>query len=270
MRIDYAKLARQEKEANQAQETAQSDYRRVWWRLTVALARAEKPGEVYREIAPILGLSESYLAQRRALGSKLDLTPDEASTLPPRKAMAYVQATKGRIGPDDAAKLREYDEEGTSLRAMTADILGEKPSYWRNAEEQRSVQPTPEQVAHAIRNNPEVRRAVVEDRDARLALGHAHNDYARERTQDETFHPERDDRNNRFFQTADIAVKIDSMSRLADEVRRLLADHAADSDTRAHYAGKLAQVGEKIEEMVTGLRSDAEFEDLLVREGLTR
>lgn len=270
MKIDYRKLALQEKAANQAQETAQAEYRRVWWRLTMGLREAEKPGEVYREIAPILGLSESYLAARRSLGSKIDLTPAEAYSLPPRKAMAYVQATKGRIGPDDAAKLREYDEEGTSLRAMTADILGEKPSYWRNAEEQRSAEPTPTQIAQAIRNSPEVRRAIVEDREARLALSSAHTEMAAERTADLTFHPERDDSRNPFLHTADIATKIDSMSRLADEIRRLLADHAPDAITRSHYAGKLAQVGEKVDDMVAGLRSDAEFENLLAREGLTR
>lgn len=276
MTTRYQKLALAEKAAAAVQEQAEAEYRHKWWETSLALARAQRGTELTQalnDMGPILGLSRGYLTSRRGVAAKISedvIASGEVFSLPPRKAMAYVDATKGGIIDSAAvAKLREYEEEGVSLRAMTADLMGEKPSWWRNAEEQRdAVRPTPEQVAEAIRNSPEVRRAIVENQEARVALSHAHNEMAAERTADVRFHPERDDRNNNFLNTASIAMKIDSMNRLADEIRRLLADNAPDQDTRSTYAGKLAIVGEKVNDMVHGLRSDAEFEAMMVREGL--
>lgn len=268
-----------------AEKASEEIYGSDWWDLTRFLGNLpdnrREVAKVYTRISEILEVSSSYLSTRRSLARKID--PNVYRTrmyykLPPRVTLEW-SSVSGRDAVLDSATAKAliaFEKEGRSLREIY-DLLPdrEKPKSWQNATERAQAEEQirqealrPENVAAAIRENPVIRRAIVADTDTRVALAQEHNEYARQQTADIQFHPERDDKHNQFLQTADIATKIANMSRLADDVRRLLRDHATDAETRSTYAGSLAKVQEKIEEMIVGLRSDAEFESMLVREGL--
>lgn len=284
-------------ELARAEKASEEIYGSDWWDMTRYLGSLpDNRGEVakvYKAIAPILGspdqpLSHSYLSTRRSLAKKMHSNVLRSRTyykLPPRVTLEWstVSGPDAVLDTETAKKLIAFDREGRSLREIY-DILPaggkSKPPSWQSAAERAAAEErirqeaakaalTPENVARAIREDPQVRQSVVADADTRSAIYRAHNDYARDKAKDVP-PPKRgeDDKANRFLQAAEIVGKIDRMSTLADELRRLLKDHAVDAETRSTYAGSLAQVGKKVNALVESLRSDAEFEAMLAREGL--
>lgn len=272
-------------ELARAEKASEEIYGSDWWDMTRFLGSLtgtdKEIGEVYTKAVEILEVSRSYIAQRRRLARKIDSNVYRTRTyykLPPRVTLEWssVSGADAVLDTDTARKLIDFEKSGKSLREIY-DILPdrEKPKSWQNASEraeaeERMVQEAlskPENVTRVLRENPEIRRAVVEDTEVRVALAQEHTNLARERTQDVDLSFV-DDKKNQVLQAADIATKISRMRELLGEVRRLLIDHAPDPDTRSTYAGSLAQLAADTNELVGKLRSDAEFESLMAREGL--
>lgn len=279
----YSRLARAEKAATEAQETAQADYRQAWWNLTLAMAEAATPSEVYDEVAPILGLSRSYLSSRRKLAQQVSadvIESGEVYTLPPRKALAWIQAKAGPINHGAVERLRQFEEEGVSLRAM-AQELGHNIPSWQNAAQRdaelaaaRNAQLTPEIVAKALRESAEFRRAVVTDHET-FGVLHAdrmqHNrDFVRNNSG--PVRPARvdhdDDEFESFFAIDNALAHAENHLRRA---ARLMADHGANEQEVRTWLSRLANL-ELITHgmsqlLTTGAQFDSALRDLLIQEG---
>lgn len=290
-----------------AEQTSGEIFGKDWWDFTRFLGSVtgsnREISDVYNAVAGILSvdkdkpISHSYLGSRRSLARKIHSEVYRTRMyykLPTRVSLEW-SAVAGKDAVLDiqaARKLIEFEASGKSLRDIYEILDGGrgKPKSWQNAAERAAaeseiraqvreevlsdddtilaqLEQRPQLVQRAVQEKPQVRRRIVEDVETRVALNREHNELARERTKDMdlTFV---DDKKNQFLQAADIAADIARLGDILGRIRRTLRDHAPDYETRSSYAGSLVAHAEKVNELVGSLRGDAEFEMMMVREGL--
>ena len=202
MNIEQAALAERSAEQNRA--AAEAGWRQSWWETTRALAEpAEgdktKIGFVLSTAERILGHSRSYLSWRRRLGRCfITLESDEIQKLPPRLALAYLDAN------GDPAKavavLQDAEARDLSLRDFAVE-LGTQPTSWLREGERRALPTSHEdkvaaakaaladpKVAETVLADPETSQRARDIIDRRVkptedALGRAEEHETRERAQ---------------------------------------------------------------------------------------
>jgi len=266
---DFKRLARQEKDALAQADQAQEGYRVTWWTMNLAFRSLNSRAEVskaYDEVAPILGLSRSYLGTRRSLALAVDdsvIESGEVFKLPPRKAIAWMDAKAGPINAEAVARLLQFEEEGVSLRAMTAELMGGKPSWWRNAEEAKSAPASPEQVLAAL-DNPEVARKVLSNPKAARAIENTRQTLRDERLAKANLHPNRRDPElDTPIEVLEVIGNLETARAAVVRATRGLADVALTEEVRAFVGDALAKLLVVTEEMRHVVNGDADLDAAL-------
>jgi hypothetical protein len=184
--VNLLELATAEKAAAERRSVAEAVWRSKWWQTTVAIG--ELPingvGKQLEAIAPVLGVSTSYLASRRRLGAKIALQDEELlGKVPPRLAIEYVKADR-RLDVEGALFLIRWESDERSLRELATE-LGTAGRSWATREQlderEAAAKPTVEQIRAALAD-PETAREVVAHGPTRAAFQGATDHWARETT----------------------------------------------------------------------------------------
>lgn len=285
-------MARAEKAAQHGYKAARAVYRRAWWDLTLSL-KDPTDSEIKRvndEIQAILGQTRGHLAERRSLARHIDAAVIESGavySLPPRMSLAWKRA-KGKIDQSGVEALRQYDADpATRLRDMYAELVGPEnlnESWKREGQRQaertaeleaaRRATPTPEQIVQAIRSNPGVRRAVVQDSTASRAIYDEHAKYDSERVNSRygsgNIPPKPNPDQAQFSLYEIIDDGLMEARRTLRKVARSLDNYAPAQDEADRWSGltsDLIIIAQAINDRLTGISEfDAGLRELLSQE----
>lgn len=155
-----------EKSAEASRDRADMKWRKAWWITTMALAEVpatpkEGVTKALDTVAAITGQSRKHLTGRRRTGhffSTLERT--EVESLPPRLAMKVTEKTPTDSPEVVAAKLRQYEDDGTSLREAAEEMTG-KP--WTATPENLTASQKDSIVRERVKESPAVLEAILKD-----------------------------------------------------------------------------------------------------------
>jgi hypothetical protein len=157
------KAAKAEAASERTREQAEAEWRKAWWATTFALAEPTAKSDItvaYDEARKVLGQGRDYLTKRRRTG--LAFRAVGRSELHPQMALEWARAHSGEVADDAVvADIEKADADGVGKREYAA-------RFGRTFEAKST--PTPAEIVEAVRDNPDVVRALARHDDIREAI----------------------------------------------------------------------------------------------------